>query len=89
VRIAGDYDYWIWICEINAADGYAKVNVANGVVLPFARVQIRAISKALISSPRRQEYIDAVGVADNKSRLAVLPRVTVVDWIEAGRNTFS
>jgi hypothetical protein len=85
---AGD-DYYIWVREINAAKGYAEVNVANGVVPPFARVQIRAIRKGY-SRQLHHTYIDSVGVADPSAPngLAAIPRSTVVDWISNGRNTF-
>jgi hypothetical protein len=87
-RDAGD-DYYIWVREVNVAGGYAVVNVANGVVPPFARVQIRAIRKGY-SREKHHSYIDVVGVADARAPngLAAIPRSTVVDWIENGRNTF-
>jgi len=70
-------------------EGYAEINVANGVVPPFARVQIRAVRKGY-SRQLRHTYIDSVGVADPSAPngLAAIPRMTVVDWIEKGRNTF-
>ncbi|KEF54412.1 uncharacterized protein A1O9_09578 [Exophiala aquamarina CBS 119918] len=85
---AGD-NYYIWVREINLSDGYAMINVANGVVPPFARVQIRAVREGY-SRQLRHTYIDSLGVSDPSAPngLAAIPRITVVDWIENGRNTF-